>query len=77
MIEINYSVMKKIVLVILISLIVGFTAFTDTVDKIKEKQWGWAILAIVVCGIVIPIFAVYLRKLKNFEEKGDQKKKDP
>ena len=65
--------MKKITLILVISLSVCIAALTDTINKIGSKKWGWALLAIVVCGILIPVIAVYLRKLRNCDEKDKKK----
>lgn len=65
--------MKRIVLILVISFSFAIAAFTDTINKIGSKKWGWALLAIVVCGILIPVIVVYLRELKEYDEKDKKK----
>ncbi|MFA5773304.1 MAG: hypothetical protein WC908_01360 [Candidatus Paceibacterota bacterium] len=66
--------MRKITLILVISFGLAIAAFTDTIEKAFDKKWEWAILAFVILAIFIPIIAVYLRKLKNCDEKDKKNK---
>ena len=65
--------MNKIVLVIVVSFIVGFAAFTDMVNKISEGKWLFALVAFKVSAICTFIFVYYFKKLKTVDEKETDK----
>ena len=60
--------MNKIVLVIVVSFIVGFAAFTDMAETIKT-DWKNGLLAMTVTIICTIVFLKYFKKLKTVDEK--------
>ena len=60
--------MRKIVIIAVVSFVVGFAAFTDSVDKLRSKEWFMAIIALSVAVIFAKMFFIYIEKLKKCEE---------